>query len=34
MVEVDDPNRKGVMLTNSGIYAIPTIDAWVYLAFL
>ncbi|XP_042578797.1 E3 ubiquitin-protein ligase RBBP6-like isoform X1 [Cyprinus carpio] len=27
MVEVDDPNRKGVMLTNSGIYAIPTIDA-------
>lgn len=30
MVEVDDPNIKGVMLTNSGRYAIPAIDAWVW----
>ncbi|XP_078125021.1 E3 ubiquitin-protein ligase RBBP6 isoform X1 [Sander vitreus] len=30
MVEVDDPNIKGAMLTNSGRYAIPTIDAEAY----
>ncbi len=28
MVEVDDPNIKGAMLTNCGRYAIPAIDAW------
>uniref|UniRef100_A0A3Q3G7S6 CCHC-type domain-containing protein n=1 Tax=Labrus bergylta TaxID=56723 RepID=A0A3Q3G7S6_9LABR len=27
MVEVDDPSMKGAMLTNSGRYAIPAIDA-------
>ncbi|MGH0161417.1 UNVERIFIED_CONTAM: hypothetical protein FKN15_004147 [Acipenser sinensis] len=27
MMEVDDPNMKGAMLTNTGKYAIPTIDA-------
>lgn len=27
MMEVDDPSMKGVMLTNTGTYAIPTIDA-------
>ncbi|XP_037834715.1 E3 ubiquitin-protein ligase RBBP6 isoform X3 [Kryptolebias marmoratus] len=32
MVEVDDPNIKGVMLTNSGRYAIPAIDAEAYAA--
>lgn len=26
MVEVDDPNTKGAMLTNCGRYAIPSID--------
>ncbi|XP_034750569.1 E3 ubiquitin-protein ligase RBBP6-like isoform X2 [Etheostoma cragini] len=30
MVEVDDPNTKGAMLTNCGRYAIPTIDAEAY----
>ncbi|XP_026210267.1 E3 ubiquitin-protein ligase RBBP6 isoform X2 [Anabas testudineus] len=30
MVEVDDPNIKGAMLTNSGRYAIPAIDAEAY----
>uniref|UniRef100_UPI003AAC2CD3 uncharacterized protein n=1 Tax=Centroberyx gerrardi TaxID=166262 RepID=UPI003AAC2CD3 len=30
MVEVDDPSIKGAMLTNSGRYAIPTIDAEAY----
>ncbi|KAM7386576.1 hypothetical protein PAMA_009268 [Pampus argenteus] len=30
MVEVDDPNIKGAMLTNCGRYAIPTIDAEAY----
>ncbi|XP_053707697.1 E3 ubiquitin-protein ligase RBBP6-like isoform X3 [Synchiropus splendidus] len=30
MVEVDDPNIKGAMLTSSGRYAIPTIDAEAY----
>ncbi|KAJ0000803.1 hypothetical protein NQD34_005823 [Periophthalmus magnuspinnatus] len=32
MVEVDDPNIKGAMLTNSGHYAVPAIDAEVYAA--
>lgn len=27
MMEVKDPNMKGAMLTNTGKYAIPTIDA-------
>lgn len=27
MVEVNDPSMKGAMLTNTGRYAIPTIDA-------
>ncbi|XP_038136279.1 E3 ubiquitin-protein ligase RBBP6-like isoform X1 [Cyprinodon tularosa] len=30
MVEVDDPNIKGVMLTSCGRYAIPAIDAEAY----
>ncbi|XP_029914386.1 E3 ubiquitin-protein ligase RBBP6-like isoform X2 [Myripristis murdjan] len=30
MVEVDDPSMKGAMLTSSGRYAIPTIDAEAY----
>ncbi|KAG7504988.1 E3 ubiquitin-protein ligase RBBP6 isoform X2 [Solea senegalensis] len=30
MVEVDDPNTKGAMLTNCGRYAIPAIDAEAY----
>ncbi|XP_072224572.1 E3 ubiquitin-protein ligase RBBP6 isoform X2 [Leuresthes tenuis] len=30
MVEVDNPNIKGVMLTNCGRYAIPAIDAEAY----
>ncbi|XP_054892034.1 E3 ubiquitin-protein ligase RBBP6 isoform X2 [Poeciliopsis prolifica] len=30
MVEVDDPNMKGVKLTNCGRYAIPAIDAEAY----
>ncbi|XP_042361431.1 E3 ubiquitin-protein ligase RBBP6-like isoform X2 [Plectropomus leopardus] len=30
MVEVDDPNMKGAMLTNCGRYAIPAIDAEAY----
>ncbi|XP_030230837.1 E3 ubiquitin-protein ligase RBBP6 [Gadus morhua] len=30
MVEVDDPNIKGAMLTHCGRYAIPTIDAEAY----
>ncbi|KAG7239496.1 hypothetical protein INR49_028967 [Caranx melampygus] len=30
MVEVDDPSIKGAMLTNSGRYAIPAIDAEAY----
>ncbi|XP_024127455.1 E3 ubiquitin-protein ligase RBBP6 isoform X3 [Oryzias melastigma] len=30
MVEVDDPNIKGVMVTNCGRYAIPAIDAEAY----
>ncbi|KAI3360046.1 hypothetical protein L3Q82_014378 [Scortum barcoo] len=30
MVEVDDPNIKGAMLTNCGRYAIPAIDAQAY----
>ncbi|XP_041633570.1 E3 ubiquitin-protein ligase RBBP6-like [Cheilinus undulatus] len=30
MVEVDDPSMKGAMLTNSGRYAIPAIDAEAY----
>lgn len=30
MVEVDDPNMRGAMLTNTGKYAIPTIDAEAY----
>ncbi|XP_029364033.1 E3 ubiquitin-protein ligase RBBP6 isoform X2 [Echeneis naucrates] len=30
MVEVDDPNIKGAMLTNCGRYAIPAIDAEAY----
>ncbi|XP_077591562.1 uncharacterized protein LOC144209190 [Stigmatopora nigra] len=30
MVEVDDPNIKGAMLTSCGRYAIPTIDAQAY----
>eukprot|EP00063_Salmo_salar_P069408 XP_014044243.1 PREDICTED: E3 ubiquitin-protein ligase RBBP6-like isoform X1 [Salmo salar] len=27
MKEVDDPSIKGAMLTNTGRYAVPTIDA-------
>ncbi|XP_029015515.1 E3 ubiquitin-protein ligase RBBP6 [Betta splendens] len=30
MVEVDDPSMKGAMLTNTGRYAIPAIDAEAY----
>ncbi|KAB1262967.1 E3 ubiquitin-protein ligase RBBP6 [Camelus dromedarius] len=30
MMEVKDPNMKGAMLTNTGKYAIPTIDAEAY----
>ncbi|XP_077395747.1 E3 ubiquitin-protein ligase RBBP6 isoform X3 [Festucalex cinctus] len=30
MVEVDDPNIKGAMLTNCGRFAIPAIDAQAY----
>ncbi|XP_075942602.1 uncharacterized protein LOC142945120 isoform X2 [Anarhichas minor] len=30
MVEVDDPNTKGAMLTNCGRYAIPSIDIAAY----
>ncbi|XP_064815018.1 E3 ubiquitin-protein ligase RBBP6-like isoform X2 [Oncorhynchus masou masou] len=30
MKEVDDPSIKGAMLTNTGHYAIPTIDAEAY----
>uniref|UniRef100_UPI00359014E9 E3 ubiquitin-protein ligase RBBP6 isoform X2 n=1 Tax=Myxine glutinosa TaxID=7769 RepID=UPI00359014E9 len=30
MVEVDDPHVKGAMLTSTGKYAIPTIDAEAY----
>ncbi|KAJ7305937.1 hypothetical protein JRQ81_010303 [Phrynocephalus forsythii] len=30
MMEVQDPNTKGAMLTNTGKYAIPTIDAEAY----
>lgn len=30
MVEVDDPNTKGAMLTTCGRYAIPAIDAEAY----
>ncbi|NXT39435.1 RBBP6 ligase, partial [Pelecanoides urinatrix] len=30
MMEVKDPNTKGAMLTNTGKYAIPTIDAEAY----
>ncbi|XP_054616368.1 E3 ubiquitin-protein ligase RBBP6-like isoform X2 [Dunckerocampus dactyliophorus] len=30
MVEVDDPNTKGAMLTSCGRYAIPAIDAEAY----
>nr|XP_034379255.1 E3 ubiquitin-protein ligase RBBP6-like [Arvicanthis niloticus] len=30
MMEVKDPNMKGAMLTNSGKYAIPIIDAEAY----
>ncbi|XP_061567867.1 E3 ubiquitin-protein ligase RBBP6-like isoform X2 [Cololabis saira] len=30
MVEVDDPNIKGVMMTNCGRFAIPAIDAQAY----
>ncbi|KAF1661908.1 E3 ubiquitin-protein ligase RBBP6, partial [Aptenodytes patagonicus] len=30
MVEVNNPNTKGAMLTNSGKYAIPTINAEAY----
>ncbi|XP_067087747.1 E3 ubiquitin-protein ligase RBBP6 [Osmerus mordax] len=30
MMEVDDPSIKGAMLTNTGRYAIPTIDAEAY----
>ncbi|XP_037057692.1 E3 ubiquitin-protein ligase RBBP6-like [Peromyscus leucopus] len=30
LTEVKDPNTKGAMLTNSGKYAIPTLDAEAY----
>ncbi|KAL6102518.1 rbbp6 [Pungitius sinensis] len=30
MVEVDDPNTKGAMLTNCGRYAVPSIDIAAY----
>ncbi|XP_034047271.1 E3 ubiquitin-protein ligase RBBP6-like [Thalassophryne amazonica] len=30
MIEVDDPTRKGAMLTNRGRFAIPAIDAEAY----
>uniref|UniRef100_A0A674APH7 RBBP6 ligase n=1 Tax=Salmo trutta TaxID=8032 RepID=A0A674APH7_SALTR len=30
MKEVDDPSIKGAMLTNTGRYAVPTIDAEAY----
>lgn len=30
MVEVKDPNMKGAMLTNTGKYVIPTLDAEAY----
>nr|XP_057904343.1 E3 ubiquitin-protein ligase RBBP6-like [Doryrhamphus excisus] len=30
MVEVDDPNTKGAMLTSCGRYAVPAIDAEAY----
>ncbi|XP_074995223.1 E3 ubiquitin-protein ligase RBBP6-like [Calonectris borealis] len=30
MMEVKDPNTKGAMLTNTGKYAIPTINAFPY----
>lgn len=30
LVEVDDPDRKGVMMDSSGKYVIPVMDAWVY----
>uniref|UniRef100_A0A8C5MZZ3 Uncharacterized protein n=1 Tax=Leptobrachium leishanense TaxID=445787 RepID=A0A8C5MZZ3_9ANUR len=30
MVEVEDPNMKGAMLTNTGKYAIPSINAAAY----
>ncbi|XP_056263257.1 E3 ubiquitin-protein ligase RBBP6-like isoform X2 [Pseudoliparis swirei] len=30
MVEVDDPNTKGAMLTSCGRYAVPTIDIAAY----
>ncbi|XP_072298720.1 uncharacterized protein [Eucyclogobius newberryi] len=32
MVKVDDPSIKGAMLTNTGDYAVPAIDAEVYAA--
>ncbi|XP_055008893.1 E3 ubiquitin-protein ligase RBBP6 isoform X2 [Boleophthalmus pectinirostris] len=32
MVQVDDPSIKGAMLTNTGHYAIPAIDAEFYAA--
>ncbi|KAK7939865.1 hypothetical protein WMY93_003191 [Mugilogobius chulae] len=32
LVKVDDPNIKGAMLTNTGDYAVPVIDAQVYAA--
>ncbi len=30
LLEVDDPDRKGVMMDSSGKYVIPVMDAWVY----
>nr|XP_021328117.1 E3 ubiquitin-protein ligase RBBP6-like [Danio rerio]XP_021335650.1 E3 ubiquitin-protein ligase RBBP6-like [Danio rerio] len=32
LLEVDDPNRKGVMMDDSGKYVIPIIDAEAYAA--